>query len=160
MRASLAGGSSGRSTAWNVHIGNAIFKPNRFALIHSDRRRRGSAQALRYSAIADGEPGSPYPLRTGRSSKDQRSRPADPSGRFCRAVVACLAAPLQTRLRSSTEMPMRIDNKLTVPTISIAASPRQIVEQTVRVRFTCDSSVGQAVGPQSTHYTQSQIVPA
>jgi hypothetical protein len=55
---------------------------------------------------------------------------------------------------------MRIDNKLTVPAISIAASPRQVVELAVNVHITCDGSVGQILGPQSTPYTPNQLVPA
>ena len=54
----------------------------------------------------------------------------------------------------------RIDNKLTVPAISIAASPRQVVELAVNVHITCDGSVGQILGPQSTPYTPNQLVPA
>jgi hypothetical protein len=64
------------------------------------------------------------------------------------------------RLRSSTETPIQIDNKLTVPTISSAASPRQVVELAVSIHITCDGSVVQILGPQSTHHTQNQLVPA
>jgi len=38
--------------------------------------------------------------------------------------------------------------------------PRQVEELSVSVHITCDGSVGQILGPQSTSYTQNQLVPA
>lgn len=55
---------------------------------------------------------------------------------------------------------MRINHKLTVPTMSILASPRRVGELAVSVHITCDGSVGQIVRPESTPYTQDQFVPA